>query len=119
MDKEKSFARLTITPIKEGDKSYYLWEQELWIKPYPNPFSYGGFWGQGVAKTTEELNTIVNYFKSEVAEWQERGLIKIEIIHQPEMTKVAYKNQIRAEESQKDIEAGKKPTSQTTQLSLI
>lgn len=119
MDKEKSFARLTISPIKEGDKSYYLFEQELWIKPYPNPFSYGGFWGQGTAKTTEELNRIVSYFKEEVAEWQGRGLTKIEIIHHPEMTRVAHRNQKRAEQSQKDIEAGEKPASQTTQLALM
>ena len=97
MDKEKSFALLTTTPIKEGDRSYYLVEGELSIRPYPNPFSYGGFWSQGTAKTTEELDRIIASFRSEVAEWQERGLAKIEIIRKPEMTIVEHKNERRRE----------------------
>lgn len=116
LDTENSFARMTITPIKEGGKLKYLWEEEMWIKPYPNPFGYGGFWAQGVAKTTEEVDRLISYFKSETERW---GLCKIDIIRQPEMTRVKYSNQKRQEWLERDIKAGKKADKKTAQLTLM
>ena len=96
LDKEKSFARCTIIPVKENGKVKFMWEQEMWIKPYPNPFSYGGFWAQGVAKTTEELDRIISHFKSEAEKWKKHGLCKIDLTHHPEMTLTEYKNELRS-----------------------
>ncbi len=119
LDKENSFARCTITPIREGDKRYYEWEQEMWIKPYPNPFGYGGFWAQGVAKTTEEVDRLISYFKSETERWQKHGLCKIDIIRQPEMTRGEYEIQKRQEWLERDVQAGKKADAKLAQLSLM
>ena len=119
LDKEESFARMTITLVKEAGELKYLWEQEMWIKPYPNPFGCGGFWAQGVAKTGEEVDRLIAYFKSETEEWQKHGLCKIDIIRQPQMTRVEYKNQKRQEWLKRDIKAGKKADNKIAQLSLM
>ena len=119
LDKENSFARCTITPVKEGSETKLLWEQELWIKPYPNPFSYGGFWAQGVAKTTEEVDRLLAYFKSETKKWQKHGLVKIDIIRKPEMTIVEYQNDRRAEWLKRHGDDDKKAVAKVAQLSLM
>ena len=116
LDKENSFARCTIIPVREGDKRYYKWEQEMWIKPYPNPFGYGGFWAQEVAKTTEEVDRLLAYFKSETAKWQ---IVKIDIIRKPEMTAVEYKNDRRAEWLKRHGNDAKKAVAKVAQLSLM
>ena len=119
LDKENSFARFTITPVKEGSETKLLCEQELWIKPYPNPFSYGGFWAQGVAKTTEEVDRLLAYFKSETEKWQKHGLVKIDIIRKPEMTIVEYQNDRRAEWLNRHGDDDKKAVAKVAQLSLM
>ena len=119
LDKENSFARCTITPIREGAKRYYELEQEMWIRPYPNPFSYGGFWAQGVAKTTEEVDRLISYFKSETGRWQKHGLCKIDIIHKPEMSRVEYKNERRREWLERHANDDKRADAKLAQLSLM
>jgi len=119
LDKEKSFARFTIMPVREEDKKYYNFEQELWIKPYPNPFSYGGFWAFGVAETTEELARRITFFKSETERWQKHGLCKIDIIRKPEMSRVEYQNDRRAERLKRHGDDDKKAVAKIAQLSLI
>ena len=119
LDKENSFARCTIIPVRKGNKRYYKCEQEMWIKPYPNPFSYGGFWAQGVARTTEDVDRLITYFKSETEKWQKHGLCKIDIIRKPEMTEVEYVNDRRAEWLKRHGDDDKKAVAKVAQLSLM
>ncbi len=95
LDKEESYARLTITPIREGDERYYQWDEAIQIRPYPNPFGYGGQWGMGDAQSEDEVQRLTEVFRHYAKEWQERGLEKVEVIRIPEMTQVEYKNERR------------------------
>jgi hypothetical protein len=87
MDKEKSFARLTITPVRKSDSLTYKYTTEVKINPYPNPFSWGGFWGMGAANTKEELDQAITRFKAEGERLKANGMEKIEVITEPESVK--------------------------------
>ena len=114
VNKEQSYARLTITPIKSGDREYYRFDEEVHIRPYPNAYGYGGQWGVGRIESEEELEKLIASFKHYLREWQERGLENIEIIHKPKMTVVEYKNKRLKELVDKErAEAG------FTQLTLM
>jgi len=100
LDKEESYARVTITPIKPikpGEKVKYHWDEAIQIRPYPNPFSYGGQWGSGVASTREEVERHIISFKEYIMDWQKHGLEKVEIRWQPEMTEAERRNLWMAE----------------------
>ncbi len=114
LDKEQSYARLTITPIREGDKRYYQWREEVQISPYPNPFGFGGMWGTGPAWSEDEMQRLIEWFQHFLSKWQERGL-KLEIVRKPEMTIPEYDNERRKERLERSANEGKTPT----QLSLI
>ena len=90
LDKEESFARLTITPVREGDKRYYQCNEEIVIRPYPNPMMWGGMWGGRVAHTREEIKAVIKDFNWWVARAKELGLEKVEIIEMPEVTRTEY-----------------------------
>ena len=51
LDTEKSFALLVITPIHavsdDGETDYIDVKETIEIKPYPNPYGFGGMWGSG------------------------------------------------------------------------
>lgn len=85
LDKENSFTRITVTPIRNGDEVYYRYDSECQIRPYPNPFSFGGFWGSGFAKTEEEVNQRIETNRDYLAEWLKRGL-SFEVIRKPMVT---------------------------------
>jgi len=116
MDKGESYARLTITPIREGDKRYYQWDEVIQIRPYPNPFGYGGQWGMGAVQGEDEVQGLIKQFWRCVKKWQERGLQKIEVIRKPEMTRVEYNNERRRQWLERHPEGGK---TISAQLSLM
>lgn len=101
VDKKQSYARLTITPIKEKDREYYQYYEEVEIKPYPNVWGFGGLWGMGSLDSEKEVKRQIASFKRFLKEWQERGLEKIEVIRKPQMTVTECKNeQLRAKGGQ-------------------
>jgi len=114
LDKEDSFATLTIVPIKEGDDRYWEVMERIQIRPYPNPFGYGGQWGIGAARNEAEIEQEINHFYSYLQRWKEHGLGKIEVVCLPEMTRAQYQNKIRQE-----FEASHPTTSGKLQLQLM
>ncbi|GEM_PF-4954567 len=119
LDKENSYARLTITPIREASKGYYQWHEEVQIRPYPNPFGYGGQWGSGTAYSEAEIERLAKRFRRYLWEWQERGLERIEIIRKPEMTLTEYNNERRREWLERHHETASAVAKLSTQLSLM
>ena len=89
LDTEGSFALLVITPIHavsdEGEHDYILVDETIEIKPYPNPYGFGGLWGHGNPKPEEEENVIAD-FHHWVDPWIKRGLVRVEIKHEPGRT---------------------------------
>jgi len=80
MDKEKSYARLEITPIETSEGLYYDLHTSIEIKPYPNPFMFGGMWGGGAAKSEQELEQAIKGFEQTVSKLKENGMEKVEIV---------------------------------------
>lgn len=119
LDLEKSLARLTITPVKEGDNTYYDIDEVIEIRPYPNPFGFGGMWGMGVVRSKAEVERRIKWFKGFIKPWQERGLNKVEIIRRPQVTRAELKNLNRKERLDDRTAKGEKPNYKDTQLSLI
>jgi len=76
MDKEKSFACLTITPVRAPTRCYYEGREEIVVQPYPNPISYGGMWGQSYPESLEKAITDFNRW---VEPLKAHGLENIEI----------------------------------------
>lgn len=93
MDKEESYARLTITPIATKNGKVYQWQEEIQIRPYPNPMSYGGQWGSGFAKDKQELDRLTLGFKAQLERLKAQGLEKIEIKWRPEVSQAEYETQ--------------------------
>ena len=89
LDTEASFARLNITPIvaiSDEETRYYVQiDETLEIKPYPNPYGFGGMWGHGGYKPEEEAEA-VQKFHDYISKWRALGLHKIEVIHNPQET---------------------------------
>jgi len=85
LDTEKSYALIVITPIHavsdDGETDYIYVEETIEIRPYPNPYGYGGMWGQGGYKLEEEKKVIAD-FNRMVDPWVERGLTRVEIKHE-------------------------------------
>jgi len=119
LDKEESYARLTITPIREGNERCYLWQEEIQIRPYPNPFGYGGQWGTGTAYSEAEIEQLAEGFRRYLRKWQERGLERIEVIRKPETTETEYKNERRQEWLERHPEAANATGKLSSQLSLM
>ena len=88
MDKDKSYARLEITPIKTTEKHYYQIHTSIKIEPYPNPFMYGGMWGSGSAKDEQELEQAIKHFEETVAGLKENGMERVEVVRHNELMRV-------------------------------
>lgn len=104
MDREQSYAQLRITPIIEGDRRYYLLDKTVEVRPYPNPIGFGGLWAHGVADDRAEVDRRINLFWLEVEKWKAKGLERIEVIEEPEETRVKYTNERLAEIEQANAE---------------
>ncbi|MDD5476457.1 MAG: hypothetical protein PHU03_08110 [Syntrophales bacterium] len=112
LDDEKSFALLVITPIHavsdDGETDYIHVDETIEIKPYPNPYGFGGMWGHGSHKPDEEKK-VISDFHHWVDPWIERGLTRVEIKHEPKETRrvpteaqrQAYLNRARNQSSSK------------------
>jgi len=112
LDDEKSFALLVITPIHavsdDGETDYIDVQETIEIRPYPNPYGFGGMWGNGSYKPEEEKKVISDFHRW-VDPWVERGLTRMEIKHEPKETRHVpteaqrqqYINQLRQRSSGK------------------
>ena len=89
LDTENSYALLVITPIHavsdDGETDYISVDETIEIKPYPNPYGFGGMWGHGGHKPDEEKKVIADFHRW-VDPWIERGLTRVEIKHEPGRT---------------------------------
>ena len=89
LDTEKTFARLVITPIcaisDDGEARFIQVEEAIEIRPYPDPWTFGGLWGHGWLKPEEEEKVLAD-FHHWADPWIERGLTRVDIIRQPEET---------------------------------
>lgn len=88
MDGEKSFARLEITPVRTARASYYHLSYSIKIEPYPNPFSYGGMFGNGSAATKEELDRAIASFSKQAETLRSNGMKEIEVVTGEETVRV-------------------------------
>jgi len=88
MDKDKSYARLEITPIKTTEKHYYQIHTSIKIEPYPNPFMHGGMWGGGSAKDEQELEQVIKYFEETATELKENGMERVEVVRHDELIRL-------------------------------
>jgi hypothetical protein len=87
MDKDKSYARLEITPVQTANGLIYSLNTSIKIEPYPNPFMYGGMWGGDYAKTKEELQQKINQFEKQANELRQNGLERVDIITHDEIVR--------------------------------
>ncbi len=89
LDTENSYALIVITPIHavsdDGETDYIYVDETIEIKPYPNPYGFGGMWGNGGHKPEEEKK-VISEFHRWVDPWIERGLTRVEIKHEPGRT---------------------------------
>lgn len=96
LDKEKSIARLEIMPERRGEELLFRYHSAIEIKPYPNPFMYGGEWSSGAVETEDEVEKLITDFRRKVSAWQKRG-IKVEVVRRPETRRHIYPAQMRLE----------------------
>ena len=86
LNTENSYALIVITPIHavsdDGETDYIYVEETIEIKPYPNPYGFGGMWGHGGYKP-DEVEKVIADFRRMVDPWVERGLTRVEIKHEP------------------------------------
>ena len=89
LDTENSYALIVITPIHavsdDGEIDYIYVDETIEIKPYPNPYGFGGMWGHGGHKPDEKKKVIADFHRM-VDPWVERGLTRVEIKHEPVRT---------------------------------
>jgi len=79
MDSEKSHAYFHYHPAKDGEWRGFYITSGLELRPYPNPFTYGGYWCSGSARDEAELKKHLDDFRKEVERWKKHGLVKVEI----------------------------------------
>lgn len=86
LDPEESRAYIVITPIIfEGERRFDI-SETLEIRPYPNPFSFGGFYGSRWVNKKEEAERCIKNFLEYVEKWKPRGLCQIEVKWEEEMS---------------------------------
>ena len=93
LDKKNSIAKLEIIPERRGDELLFRYHSAIEIKPYPNPFGYGGEWSSGAVKTEGEVQKLIADFHRKVTAWKKRG-IKIEVLRRPETRRHLYPAQM-------------------------
>jgi hypothetical protein len=96
LDKKNSIARLEIKPERRGDEVLFRYNSTIQIKPYPNPFSYGGEWSNGAVETEAEVDQVIADFHKRAARWEKYG-IKVEVVRHPETRKHVYPAQMQLE----------------------
>ena len=82
---------MEITPVRSADGLVYHLSYAIKIKPYPNPFSYGGMCGGGAVKTQEELDQAIAKFNDQADALRSNGMEKVEIVTHEETVKVEQK----------------------------
>ena len=106
MDSELSSATLTITPVEREDGTVvYLMSSAVEIKPYPNPLSFGGSWGNGAVHSLEEakekeklfLETLSTWDKMDESFLKDHGMTRIEVVWKEKETRLEHRNFRRAE----------------------
>jgi len=117
MDKEKSYARLEITPVQRANGLIYNLQESIKIEPYPNPFMYGGMWGSSCAKTKEELQQAINSFEATANELRQNGMERVEIITNNEVVLTEQPKLVEAEIAR--TEQPKVETKPARQFSLL
>ena len=85
MDSEQSHAYFITTPVRDGNERYYRITWAIEIKPYPNPFTFGGVWCSGGAKDKDSLQKQIDEFNRQVDRWRKHGLTKVEMKEEPEI----------------------------------
>jgi len=113
MDKDKSYARLEITPVQTANGLIYSLNTSIKIEPYPNPFMYGGMWGSGCAETKEELEQAINNFEETANELRQNGMEKVEIVSHDEIVRTEQPKLVETAPSDKP-----EPKAGVKQLSL-
>lgn len=93
-DWSKTFARVTITPIRRGNQVVYHYGDEIELRPYPNPLRFGGMWGSGTYATMEEAERGIAQTQGFLDRMlKRRGItLVLEVIRNPEMTEPEWKN---------------------------
>ncbi len=97
MDPEKSFARMDITPVKTAERFYYLINTAINIRPYPNPFMYGGCYGGGSAMDEQNLEQQIKSFTEQADRLRENGMVKIEIVRHDEKVRTEQIDLVKTE----------------------
>jgi hypothetical protein len=94
LDKKNSIARLEIIPGLCDGKVLFRYSIAIEIKPYPNPFMFGGEWSSGSKETEAEVEQLIADFRKRVTAWEKRG-IKVEVVRRPESRRRVYPAQMR------------------------
>ncbi len=79
LDAERSYARFSYAEISRDGLPWYRYTTEIEIKPYPNPYSFGGIWGNGSCETREELEARKQELLKEAHRFIPHGLVNIKI----------------------------------------
>lgn len=87
MDTEASHAYFHIIPVVEGEDRYFTYNVELEIRPYPNPFGFGGMWGSGGHYDTAGIREKVKEFRGYIQRWRDKGMYKVEFKRLPEQVR--------------------------------
>lgn len=94
LDKKRSRARLEITPERCDGKVLFRYDIAIEIKPYPNPFMFGGEWTHGAKETEAEVEQVIADFHKRAARWEKYG-IETEVVRHPETRKHVYPAQMK------------------------
>jgi len=87
MDTEASHAFFHIIPVVDGEDRYLTVSYGLEIRPYPNPFGFGGMWGSGGRRDTASIREKVKEFRGYIQRWREKGMYKVEFKRLPEQVR--------------------------------
>lgn len=79
MDSKESHYFLTITPIVTEKGKRYSIDDDITLRPYPNPWGYGGRYGGGGAFGEAELAQILERANAEIEELKKHGMTNIKI----------------------------------------
>jgi hypothetical protein len=86
MNKDRTIAKIWITPIRRGDKVTYQYHASIDIvPPYPDPY-FGGMWQSGGVEREEELAAVIKELQDFLANYcKPKGIdLELEIIREPE-----------------------------------
>uniref|UniRef100_A0A6H1Z7X9 Uncharacterized protein n=1 Tax=viral metagenome TaxID=1070528 RepID=A0A6H1Z7X9_9ZZZZ len=87
MDKEGSHAFFHIIPVVEGENRYLTYNIDLEVRPYPNPFGFGGMYGGGGCYDKAGIREKVKEFRGYIQRWRDKGMYKVEFKRLPEQVR--------------------------------